>query len=312
MFKKILFATTVSPSCEHAARVAFDMAKRYNAELIVFHVPGIPTRGFSQFVTDVKTHEKVIYDEDYLRRVKQEMKNTYAELLEKCENYALEALPGIPHTETLRIARKRDVDLIIMGSSTREGDEGSYAYRRIVGSTLQAVAKAARCPVLVIGRPAASFWGGFSNIVFGTDFSKASDSAFLFAYKIAKTLGCTLHLFHALDISSVYSGKVIAQHEIEDGIRETREKMKKMYVTKMEGFDDYEIEIWEGIPYVEIVKFAREKYADLIVMAHHTREPDPEKAVLGSTMEQVVLRATCPVASVNRPDKVENLKSSIC
>ncbi len=63
MFKKILFATTVSPSCEHAARVAFDMAKRYNAELIVFHVPGVPTRGFSQFVVDVRTGEKVTYDE---------------------------------------------------------------------------------------------------------------------------------------------------------------------------------------------------------------------------------------------------------
>ena len=36
----------------------------------------------------------------------------------------------------------------------------------------------------------------------------------------------------------------------------------------------------------------------------YTREVDPEDAVLGSTVEQVVLRAACPVASVNRPDKV--------
>ncbi len=40
MFKKILFATTASPACDHAARVAFDMAKRYNAKLMVFHVLG--------------------------------------------------------------------------------------------------------------------------------------------------------------------------------------------------------------------------------------------------------------------------------
>jgi hypothetical protein len=39
-------------------------------------------------------------------------------------------------------------------------------------------------------------------------------------------------------------------------------------------------------------------------MAHHTREIDPEQALLGSTVEQVVLRASCPVASVNRPHKV--------
>jgi nucleotide-binding universal stress UspA family protein len=66
----------------------------------------------------------------------------------------------------------------------------------------------------------------------------------------------------------------------------------------------YEVEIWEGIPYVEILKYQREVQGDLIVMAHHTREIDPEKALLGSTVEQVVLRASCPVASVNHPDKV--------
>jgi len=88
---------------------------------------------------------------------------------------------------------------------------------------------------------------------------------------------------------------------------EARNKMRKMYVPKMKEFDDYEIDIWEGIPYVEIVKFAREKYADLIVMAHHTIKPSPEKALLGSTVEQVVLRATCPVASVNRPDKIKDI-----
>jgi nucleotide-binding universal stress UspA family protein len=72
----------------------------------------------------------------------------------------------------------------------------------------------------------------------------------------------------------------------------------------MEGFDNYEIEVWEGTPYVEILKYSRDKQADLIVMAHHTREIDPEKAVLGSTVEQVVLRSACPVASVNHPDKL--------
>jgi hypothetical protein len=39
-------------------------------------------------------------------------------------------------------------------------------------------------------------------------------------------------------------------------------------------------------------------------MAHHTRDIDPDQAQLGSTVEQVVLRAACPVASVNHPDKV--------
>jgi nucleotide-binding universal stress UspA family protein len=307
MFKKILFATTASPSCDHAARVAFDMAHRYGSDLTVFHVMGIPSRGFSQTVKDVRTGEIVSFNDDYLAWVKDEMRNTYAKQLEMHKNATIEALPGIPHTEILRAARKKDADLIVMGSTTREEDEGTYTYRSTAGSTLQAVTKAARCPVLVIGRPAASFWGGFSDIVFGTDFSRAADSAFMFAYKLAITLGCRLHLFHACDISGMHAGKFMEQHEIEDNLRIAREKIRKMYIPRMQGFADYEIDVWEGIPYVEIVKYAREKLTDLIVMAHHTREPSPEKAMLGSTLEQVVLRATCPVASVNRPDKVINL-----
>ncbi len=304
MFEKILFTTTASPACDDAARVAFDMANRYDAELIVLHVLGIPTRGFSQSVKDVRTGEIVTYDAEYLEWVKEEIKNTYERQVEKCSSYIIEALPGIPNTEILRFARKNDVDLILMGASTKREDEKEYAYRSTAGSTLQAVAKNARCPVLIIGRPAASFWGGFSNIVFGTDFSKASDSAFKFALKIAKTLECTFHLFNAFDISGIHAGKTMDQDEIDDKIREAREKMMGKYVTKMKGFDDYEIAIWEGIPYVEIVKYAREMYADLIIMAHHTRELDPVKSRLGSTMEQVVLRASCPVITVNRPDKI--------
>jgi nucleotide-binding universal stress UspA family protein len=307
MFKNILFATTASPSCDHAARVAFDIAKRYEAKLTVFHVLGIPSRGFSQTVTDVRTGEQVTYDADYLDWVKEEMKNTYSRQIQDYSGCTLEALPGIPHTEILRAARKYDVDLIIMGSTTREEDEGSYSYKNVAGGTLQAVAKSARCPVLVIGRPAASFWGGFSNIVFGTDFSKSSEFAFQFALKTAKKLDCTLHLFHAYDISAIHSGRMMAQDDIEDNMREARDKMNKLYVPKMKDFNDYEIEVWEGIPYVEIVKYAREKYADLIIMAHHTRTPTPEMAAFGSTLEQVVLRATCPVASVNRPDKIKGM-----
>ena len=33
----------------------------------------------------------------------------------------------------------------------------------------------------------------------------------------------------------------------------------------------------------------------------------PDEALLGTTVEQVVLRSACPVASVNHPDKVADL-----
>jgi len=58
----------------------------------------------------------------------------------------------------------------------------------------------------------------------------------------------------------------------------------------------------EGIPYVEILKVARENEADLIVMAHHSSDLSDDDADIGSTVEQVVLRSACPVASVTRPE----------
>jgi len=307
MFKKIMFATTASPSCDHAARVAFNMAGNYGSELSVFHVFGIPSQGFSMDVIDSRTGEKVTHDQDYIQWVKEEMKNTYAKQIEKYDNCTLEAVSGVPHTEITRYARKNDIDLIVMGASSEDEESELASYRKFAGRTLQSVAKSARCPILVIGRPAASFWGGFSNIVFATDFSKSADSAFMFANKVSKALACKLHIFHALDISSIHSGKIMEQYEIEDKMRDAREKIRKKYLPALKDLDDIEIAVWEGIPYVEIVKYARENYADLIIMAHHTYEPDPEKTKLGSTLEQVVLRATCPVASVNRPDKIKDM-----
>lgn len=305
MFKKILFATTASPTCDDAAKVAFDLAKKYGAVFLIFHVFGIPTRGASPFVTDVRTGEEETMDEDYTAWVKEEMKNTYAARLEGMEKVTLDCTVGSPPSEILRKAWKEDVDLIVMGAHTRQEDVGSYRYRQIVGSTMQRVARGARCPVLIVSRPCDTCFWYFNNIIFGTDFSKAAMAAFKFAYRTAKHIGSKLYLFHAIDLSEMRFGQTVGQEDIEQRIAEARQKIEALYVPQMKAFDNYDIEVWEGIPHVEILKFAREKSADLIVMSHHTREVDPEKALLGSTVEQVVLRSACPVVSVNRHDKVQ-------
>jgi nucleotide-binding universal stress UspA family protein len=304
MFDRILFATTASPICKDAADVAFDLTKKYDSELTVFHVFGLPTHGFSRYAVDIKTGEKEDYDDEWVERVIEEMRDTFADKLADARNYTLEATTGAPHREILRAARKKDVDLIIMGSHTRQEEIGATRFRTVVGNTMQKVAKAARCPVLIVSRPCQTCWWYFSNIVFGTDFSNAANSAFKFALKTARDIGCRLYLFHACDIEAADPGKVRTQSDIEEKVKAARQKMEELYAPEMEGFDNYEIEVWEGKPYVEILKYSREKQADLVVMAHHTREIDPEKAVLGSTVEQVVLRSACPVASVNQPDKV--------
>ena len=317
MFKKILLATTASPNCDNAAKVAFDMQLKWEAKLIGIHVFGVHRSNYTPFDKDSRTGKNKVPDEEYAAWVIEEIKNIYAEELKHNENIVLEAKVGRPDKEILKKAHKEDVDLIIMGAHTYEEGVGPLRFRSVVGNTMQRVAKSARCPVMIIGRPytpsrelfsnIVSGWKLFPNIVFGTDFSKPSDSAFLFAYKLAKEVGAKLYLFHALNIFYGEAGRVRQQAEIEEMITDARKKIEKRYISQLDGFDNYGIEVWEGIPYVEILKFAREKNCDLIVLAHHTKIIESSLASFGSTIEQVVLRATQPVASVNRSDRVAEM-----
>lgn len=303
MFNRILFATSATEACDHAARVAFNMAGRYGARLDIFHVLGLPTRGYSQVAIDVKSRERVEVDDEYRAWVSEEIRGYYEQLLAKLDdNFEINITVGAPHREVLRQARQTEPDLIVMGGHTKHVEDSVYA-ATAAGSTFQRVARAANCPVLVITRPAGSFWGGFSRIVFGTDFSQASDVAFDYAVAFARALDCELFLFHAVDISGLSMGQILAQEDIEAKLRSARQRMRARYVPKMDELKSYTIDVWEGLPYLEIVKYAREKQADLIVMAHHAKRREGEDARIGSNMEQVVVRATCPVLSINRTVK---------
>lgn len=300
MFKKILFATSASPACDNAAKVSFDLAQKNNAKLFALHVLGVPSRGFSNTVTDLRSGEEETVDADYRDWVMEELTTTYSAQLADYENTALELAVGVPATEILRFARKEGVDLIVMGANTRDDDPESARSRSIVGRTMEKVARLAKCPVLIVNRPCTTCWKLFSNIVYCTDFSAAADNAFEFARTTAEQIGAKLNIFHAFDMSNSKMGLFPSQTDIERQLETAQKKIDERYVSKLKDYDNYDVEIWEGTPYVEILKFAREKQADLIIMAHHTAEVPAEDAELGSTIEQVVVRSACPVASVSR------------
>ncbi|MEZ4579330.1 MAG: universal stress protein [Desulfobacterales bacterium] len=162
------------------------------------------------------------------------------------------------------------------------------------------MAKAARCPVMVINRPAASFWGGISNVLFATDFSAAADRAFDFAFALVQELGCNFTCFMHWMSPGTRHAISIPRTDIDDRIREALQRLRVRYVSQMKGYAHYSAEVWEGIPFVEIVKYGREKQADLIVMAHSNRKDESDDDVIGSVAEQVVLRANCPVITINQ------------
>lgn len=302
MFEKILFATSASATCDDAARVAFELSRKNKSRLNVFHVFGLPTRGFGLTYRDVRTGEETEVDENLVSLVKEEMTQYYEKLAKDHPSCTYETVTGVPHTEILRKARKEDASLIIMGAHTRPEDVGAMRHRVIAGSTMQKVAKSARCPVLVVSRPCVTCWSYFANIVVATDFSKPANYAFQFARNVAKEIGCRLHIFHCVDLGG---DTETGQAYIEQQLAAAQQKVEEKYIANMGDFDNYLVALREGEPHVEVLKYARENKADLIVMAHHTRDVDPEQAMLGSTIEQVILRSACPVLSVNHPDKVD-------
>jgi nucleotide-binding universal stress UspA family protein len=59
--------------------------------------------------------------------------------------------------------------------------------------------------------------------------------------------------------------------------------------------------VWGGaLPHVEILKCALKKNADLIVMGSHTKEKSG-KWYVGSAVERVSYRSTCPVVVITDP-----------
>ncbi len=138
----------------------------------------------------------------------------------------------------------------------------------------------------------------FSNIVLATDFSEPAFCAFDFALKIAQYYDAKLNIFHAIPIKD--DKDYPSQSVIEKNINDAIERMQTKYGSDLKDLVDYSLESWEGTPHVEILKHARWKHADLIIMAHHSRDDDPEKAVLGSNVIKVASGAKCPILSINR------------
>ena len=68
------------------------------------------------------------------------------------------------------------------------------------------------------------------------------------------------------------------------------------------GVKNYESMVVSGTPFLEIIRTAKEKEVDLIVVGTHGRT-GLDHILFGSTAEKVVRQAPCPVLSVRLPGK---------
>ena len=142
------------------------------------------------------------------------------------------------------------------------------------------------------------------KILFATDFSEGSINALPYAVDIAMRHGAKIYAVHVIFDMTKAAGWYVPHASSEevyaDLEKSARKQLEKTFSEDMRKFKDFENVLLRGTPYEEITKFAEANKIDLIVLATHGRT-GIDRLIFGSTAEQVVRYAPCPVLSVRLP-----------
>ncbi len=141
------------------------------------------------------------------------------------------------------------------------------------------------------------------TILYATDYSKASERALDEAVKLAKQNNAQLWVVHAIEPLGAYATgedyggaelyvrlEETTQREAEAGMKKLMQRLQKLNV-KAKSL------ILRGTAYDQIVKAAKSKKADMIVIGTHGRT-GLSKLFMGSVAGKVVSLASCPVLTV--------------
>ena len=146
------------------------------------------------------------------------------------------------------------------------------------------------------------------RVLFATDFSAYADEAKPYACAFAEKFHAELHLLHVVHDLSVEVpdfGMGLAFPGFVDTVGERREQAEQHAISLLSrqlepAFQQKHRVVLAtrfGVPFVEIVRYAREHFIDLIVLATHGRSGLPH-VLIGSVAEKVVRKADCPVLTV--------------
>lgn len=144
-FSTILLATDFSETSRIAADYAMDLARSFDARLVVLHVINEPVdlRGF--YVPHISFEQ---LEKEIETGAAQMLESFCREKLGESGNYETAITTGVPFEEILRAADERAADLIVIGTHGRTGLD-----HLIFGSTAERVVRSAPCPVMTIRVP---------------------------------------------------------------------------------------------------------------------------------------------------------------
>lgn len=293
-FKQVLCPIDLEASAEHPLAYAAAIARWYESKLTVQHI--VPTFDAVPIMSgDYVTPAQVVPPvsrEDVLAEMKR-----IAEPITGTANVTFRADAGDPTAAILERALELPANLIVLGTHARRGLQ-----RLLLGSVTESVLHDAACPVLAVpprAPAAAPKPVEIRHILCPVDFSPSSMQALGFAVDLARQSNGTITLMNALEWLSEEEPREYEHFNVPEFRRHLMtdaEKRMKALVPD-ETWLTVETVVAGGRAYHEILAVANDRKVDLIVMGAQGRT-GIGKVMFGSTTEQVLRRAACPVLTV--------------
>jgi nucleotide-binding universal stress UspA family protein len=274
-----------------AYQYALSLAQYYKARIVALHVVELWKYPFA----DYAAHEA-----DYAKFSAALNEGGQVQLRRFVSQYSVEGVQpelvvhqGNAPNCILSVANKENAEVIVMGTHGRRGFD-----RLVLGSSTDRVMRKAACPVLVVSsashKDLVTGPDGrhrLSRILYCTDFSNRSEQAREYAVSLAVEYGAELTLLHVAEKTPdlARAGAITKEHtnKLNKLLSETEQKSLTVRTT-----------VRFGKPYEEIVRYAAETHASLIIMT--ARGGDAvDRAVFGSTSYRVIQLGPCPVLAIH-------------
>jgi nucleotide-binding universal stress UspA family protein len=285
---RILCPTDFSETSSHAVGVAVIVAGYYHARLTALHVVSQVEPSFEELSLDGLRRDTAAF---FAAATK--------------SGIPLDVLVdlGQPARHILERASTLPADLIVMGTHGTTGFE-----HLMLGSVTEKVVRKARCPVLTVpphaeGRSSLPF----TRLLCAVDFSDASLSAVKVALSLARESGACLTLLHVLEwpwpeppppaIDELPAAQAAALAEFRRYAEESAMTRLESLVPDSDPVSRVTTRLRSGKPHVQILDLAAGEHSDLIVIGVQGRNVLDE-ALFGSTTNQIVRRAACPVLTL--------------
>lgn len=268
--KRILVPVDFSTYSVEALKVAAQIARKNNFEIILLHLLELPHQVSDNFGNGSSIPEIIYFKNKAIEKLEELMDSVFLQGIEVFESIEFKKVDeGIIDAST-----KNNADLIVMGSHGTSGFN-----ELLVGSNTEKIVRYSKVPVLVIKKGVKEF--NANNFVFASDFSKETRKPFRKMLEFAKLFDAKLFL---VTICTPASFKTTI----------ATEKTMENFIAHFD-IDNYSTHIFNDTNIESgIVNFSNSVNADLIGMCTHGRT-GLAHFYNGSISEDLVNHASKPV-----------------